>query len=89
MSQAHETEDEIVINNLMESQLQMHDDENEDFKIIENLLFATHERTYNKLDRKTSRKVVAAITSSEPQAGKNPKQSLRNLKPTYKLIFQR
>lgn len=68
MDHCSESIDTAVLNNLMETQLQMND-EDEDFRIIENLLFADHERTYNKLDCKTSRKVFQAIAKVEPRPG--------------------
>lgn len=70
MNQIAEINDLNILNNLIESQLKIHREENEDYKIFEALLFPDHELTYKKLDQKTSRKVLNAMALTEAKAGK-------------------
>lgn len=57
--------DDVVLNNLLDAQLVINDDEAEDLRIFEEIIFSNQERTYAELDKKSSKRVLEAFTKCD------------------------
>jgi hypothetical protein len=66
-----EDADGSVLNNLIESQIRMGENENDDMKVFEKIVYGSnHERTYNALDRQISSRILEALNEGKAN-GKN------------------
>lgn len=66
--------EEVVLNNLVSSQLVINDDPEEDWKIFEKIVFDDQAKSYNRLDAKSSMRIFSEFQKVD--RGKKPLQSL-------------
>lgn len=80
----------VSIDKLLESNLLIKDededdgDEDDGMRILENLIFSDHERSYNRLDPKTAAKVIQAL--NETENGKKKTKEIVNENFNFSLL---
>lgn len=56
---------DVMLNNLLEAQLSINNDEDEDLRLFEEIVFSNQARTYAELDQKSSKRVVEFFNKSD------------------------